>query len=283
MSKGPQVPGILRACGFIPVPTGRAEDPAFDLIVADGPVDGAGPRLIVAPAHSDLAAWKTALAAASKASFRGRWLLEFVQAGWQAIYYVGAIFGVALVMAPLALLAGALYGRVDSRRANLAVGATFLVTVGVLLYLYADKGPELKELAALRRADTAALHKALESPFASVRHEAAYRLFKAKERPGLQPLLMAASDPDFRVRLWVAGALGRTAEEAKGTLIGMTADDELLVRYRAAEGLGLLYEGRGRAADPGVVNILLEMIRRTSWYEATYALEALRRIDPERW
>ena len=39
-------------------------------------------------------------------------------------------------------------------------------------------------------------------------------------------------------------------------MAGATADPELLVRYRAAEGLGLLEAGRGGQADPQVVNVL---------------------------
>jgi hypothetical protein len=50
------------------------------------------------------------------------------------------------------------------------------------------------------------------------------------------------------------------------------------VRYRAAEGLGLL-GGRDAATEAA----LEKMARTGSWYEQTYALEALRRIDRERW
>jgi hypothetical protein len=220
----------------------------------------------------------------SERTFRGGWLLEVVRAGWQSIYYLGALFGVLLVMTPLAGLAALLYRRTSRRGAQLAVAGVFVVTVALLLYLYADRGAELSELASLRRADHLRLQQALGSPFDSVKHEAAYRLYRGPERPDAAPLLAVAGDPDPRVRLWVCGALGKTKDPiALGSLAGLMGDPELLVRYRAAEGLGLLYEGMGAKANAGAIRLLETMIREGSWYEATYAYVALHRIDPDRW
>jgi hypothetical protein len=287
LAPGPTPRAILRELGFIPVDgdPSMAADRAFDIVVAAGPVEGAGTRLVVVPGNSDPAAWRAAVLGAVKKSFRGGWMLELVQAGWQSIYFAGALFGLALLMAPLALAAGVMYRRTTPRGATVSVGAVFLLTVVVLVVIAVDRSPQLEALAKLRRADAAGLQEALASPFASVRHEAAYRIYRHVEKPAAGPLVQAyAAEPDDRVKLWLCGALGKSRDRlALGTLAGATADPELLVRYRAVEGLGLLEAGKGKLADPQVVNVLTAVLKDGSWYEAMYAINALRRIDPSRW
>ncbi len=285
VSGGEPVPRIMKELGFLPV---RGDGPmagsaAYDIVVAEAPLGAAGSRLVIAPKSTDLTSWKAAVAGASSRSFRGGWLLEVVKTGWKSIYYLGALFGVALLMAPLAVFAALLYRRAPPRNATLTIGVVFVLAVAALAFLYVDRGAELKELGALRRASQLELGAALSSTFPSVRHEAAYRLYRLKD-PDVKPLLGGASDPDPRVRLWVCGALGRTGSpSALGSLAVLMDDPELLVRYRAAEGLGLLYAGKGRKADPGAIRMLEFMMRERSWYEAMYAYTALHRIDPERW
>jgi len=287
LAPGPTPRAFLREFGFIPVDgdASMASDRAFDVVVAAGPVAGAGPRLVVVPPSSDPALWRAAVLEAVKKSFRGGWLLELVQAGWQSIYFAGALFGLAVVMAPLAVIAGLLYRRTTPRGATISVASVFLMTLVALVVIAVDRSPQLEELSKLRKAAPAALEAALASPFASVRHEAAYRMYRYVEKPPAGPLVQAyVAEQDDRVKLWLCGALGKSRDRmALGTLAGATADPELLVRYRAVEGLGLLEAGKGKLADPQVVNVLTSIVRDGSWYEAMYAINALRRIDPSRW
>jgi hypothetical protein len=270
----PTAAAILRSLDFV-VKESTAPEPGFDLVVGEG---GLAP-----PATSDPKAWREAIADESAKRFRGRWLLELVRTGWMSIYFAGPLFGVALAMAPLAALAGLLYRRLPAPKGHGVVAATFVVTVVALAWVWTGNAAQLGELAALRKADAAALGRALSSPYDAVRHEAAVRLFKMEQSPGAEPLLLPAADPDPRVRTWVLAALGRTRDRrAAPLLIGATRDPDLLVRYRAVEGLGFLEQGRGPAADPGVVRVLEGVLRDGTWYEAVYALGALRRIDPNR-
>ncbi|HZL73129.1 MAG TPA: hypothetical protein VFC86_11745, partial [Planctomycetota bacterium] len=59
-------------------------------------------------------------------------------------------------------------------------------------------------------------------------------------------------------------------------------DPEMLVRYRAAEGLENLDSKRLPAAAETVAK-LKEMLRTRSWYEGMYALDALRKIEPAKY
>jgi hypothetical protein len=100
-------------------------------------------------------------------------------------------------------------------------------------------------------------------------------------RGGLTAELKAgAKDDAVRVRLWCAAALGLTRDPAvREDLFKAMDDPDVLVRYRAAEGLEYLDSGR-QPAPPETVKKLREMMKTRSWYEGMYALEALRKIEP---
>jgi len=92
-----------------------------------------------------------------------------------------------------------------------------------------------------------------------------------------EALLRAADDPDLRVRLWACAALGKTGDpRALPRLLERLRDREFFVRYRAAEGLGFLRRPEAEGA-------LAALMKEGSWYEGLLALEALRRISPDKY
>jgi len=93
-------------------------------------------------------------------------------------------------------------------------------------------------------------------------------------------LASGTKDPSVRVRLWCAAALGLTREvEIRPYLLEAMDDPDMLVRYRAAEGLENL-DTKRMPATKETVGKLREMMKTRGWYEGMYALDALRRIEP---
>ncbi|MBV8879717.1 MAG: HEAT repeat domain-containing protein [Planctomycetaceae bacterium] len=211
----------------------------------------------------DLAELKAALNEMSHESFRGARLRELSSLGWHAVYYAGPIAVLLLVMGMLSPFVSLLFRRLKPQTAIFALSACAIVTsLGlVLLTSPHDAEPDLAE--------------DLVDPRARVRHEAAYRASQRDSTADLAgPLLQAADDVDFRVRLWAVAALGKSADpRAYPKLLERLDDPELFVRYRAAEGLGSL-------KDPRAVPALVRMMKERSWYEGGYALDALRRLQP---
>ncbi|MBI2930389.1 MAG: HEAT repeat domain-containing protein [Planctomycetes bacterium] len=213
----------------------------------------------------------------SRNDFAAGTLRELTAQGWQAIYYLGLPFLLALGAGGLCVPIGILYRKTSRRVAHGGLLASTLVAVAGLALIY-------RAVPAGERSPDALAH-GLDSPRAEERHEAAYLLCRAMEdkafprsRFAARLAHLATTDPDVRVRLWAAAGAGATGEvSVRPSLLQALEDPELFVRYRAAEGLGEL------AADPAAAEALQRMMRTGSWYEGLYALGALRRIEPDRW
>jgi hypothetical protein len=206
---------------------------------------------------------REALDRASRESFRGARLRELSALGWHAVYYAGPLAVLLTVMGALSPFVSLLFRRLRPQAALFALSALAIVTsLGlVLLTSPPEENPDLAERFSDARPE--------------VRHEAAYRASLLDSTAALaEPLLKAADDGDFRVRLWAVAALGRSGDpRALAKLTERLDDPEFFVRYRAAEGLGSLRDAR---AVPPLVRVL----RERSWYEGSYALDALRRLQP---
>jgi hypothetical protein len=95
-----------------------------------------------------------------------------------------------------------------------------------------------------------------------------------------QELGAGARDSSVRVRLWCAAALGLTRDpKARPDILKALDDPDMLVRYRAAEGLEHLDARRQPPPKETVVG-LRKLLKTRPWYEGMYALDALRQIDP---
>lgn len=212
---------------------------------------------------ADLAELKEALDDVSRESFRGARLRELSSLGWHAVYYAGPIAVLIVVMGVLAPFVSILFRRLKPQMAVFALSAVAM-SASLGLVLLAAPGDGERNLA-----------EELAHPRPGFRHRAAFEASKLDSTAALaEPLLKAADDPDVRVRLWSAAALGKTGDaRAFDKLIERLDDPEIFVRYRAAEGLGHL-------KDPRAVPALVRMMKERTWYEGAYALEALRRIRP---
>lgn len=222
-----------------------------DFVVDRGPDESAwhGHDIVV---KSDTPATPEKFAELANVRYRGGGLLELSGAGWQAIYFAGGPFVLAMLAALLAVPASALYAR-SAQAGHATIAAAIAVAVVAFVVLRA------------RTTDD--------------RHAIAYREYRAL-RKGEKVLPTAdVADPDLRVRLWAVAAAGLSRDTSRRpALLAALEDPELFVRYRAAEGLGHL-GGRDRAT----IAALEAMMRNGTWYEGLYALSALRRIDPDRW
>lgn len=87
-----------------------------------------------------------------------------------------------------------------------------------------------------------------ESPDPHIRQYAAYLLGGAKEGRALQNLLTALHDPEKGVRTLAMRALVELGTPAVDPLLGLLADQQWVIRYRATEALGLI--GDLRAVKP---------------------------------
>jgi hypothetical protein len=250
----PAVAIRLRALHFVVTPD-RA---GSDVVVGPG---GVAPSL-------DLAELKTALDEYSRKTFRGGHLRNLCSVAWQALYFAGPLAVLIVFMGIFAPFVSLLFRRLRPKTAIFALSACAMVTSLSLVLLSGDDR---------RTYAPADLAEALTDPRPGIRHEAAFRAFQLdSSAPLAEALLKAADDGDLRVRLWACAALGKSAEpRALAKLVERLDDPEIFVRYRAAEGLELL-------RDPKAVEPLLKMIHERSWYEGSYALDALRRIRPER-
>jgi hypothetical protein len=222
---------------------------------------------------------RRAVESLSRASFRGDWLREVYAVAWAAVYYAGPLAALLVFVAVCCPFVSIMYRAMTPKAATVALLCCLLSTLGLMLFAgYATAGVT-ERMRDLARAPTPErLAAALGHELMPVRHEAAYRAWRLETVPAelAGPLLKAASDDDFRVRLWAVAALGKTRDpRALRALLERLDDRELFVRYRAAEGLGFL--GSGDAVER-----LQRLVREGTWYEGLYALEALRRIDPAR-
>jgi hypothetical protein len=251
----PAVAIRLRALHFV-----VTADPAkSDVLVGPGGV----------PPSQDLAELKAALDEYSRKTFRGGALRELCSVAWLSLYYAGPLVVLIVSMGIFAPFVSLLFRRLRPKTAIFALSACAMVTSLSLVLLSGDDR---------RTYAPADLAEALSDPRPGIRHEAAFRAFRLESTTALaEPLLKAADDADLRVRLWSCAALGKSADpRALAKLVERLDDPEIFVRYRAAEGLEYL-------RDPKAVEPLLKMLRERSWYEGSYALDALRRIRPEKY
>jgi hypothetical protein len=248
----PSTANRLRALGFTVTAPGKPSD----VVVGDGGV---------APGR-DLAELKAALDAHSERTFRGRMLSELVSNAWYAVYYVGPLAILIVLMGCFAPLVSILFRKLPPRSAVVALCGCAMGT-SLVLVLVAEKPVAVT--------DPAILSDALGDGRPALRHEAAFRAWNLDSTAPLAgALLKAADDPDLRVRLWACAALGKSGDpRAFPKLVERLEDPEIFVRYRAAQGLEYL-------KDPRAVEPLLRRMREGWWYEGLYALEALRRIRP---
>jgi hypothetical protein len=257
----------------------------FTLVAADGPavdavVTGRGVHKDTVQVPMDkfgLDDYRQALSELSARTFRGGWLREVAGLAWRALFYAGPPLVVLLVIGACCPFVSIMFRAMSARGATIALAASAVSTVLLMLLGEAAMGGVAEEIRQLR-GSPARIGPALAHASPVMRHEAAHAAFRLEQVPPelAEPLLRAADDEDFRVRIWAVAALGRTGDpRALPRLVARLADRELFVRYRAAEGLGLL--GRKEAVEP-----LEKFARSGSWYEGLYALRALRTLDPGR-
>ena len=246
---------------------------------------------VSAPTSPD--AWRKAIGEVLRPGGLESMLLELTWLGWSAVYYGGPLFVLLLVLAPVAAGTAWLARRQSPRGTRRIIGGLFVVSVVGLVLILASRGSALgrvAELGNLPADDQKAidlLAAALKDPDPDIRYEAAYQSFRALKRPtfprgALLPELQAASrDPAVRVRLWCAAAMGLTGDpKARADIFQALDDPDMLVRYRAAEGLEHLDTGR-QPVPPETIARLRQVVKSRPWYEGMYALAALRRIDPQ--
>jgi hypothetical protein len=266
-------------------------------ICLQGPVAPREEGLVTVPAiYSEPKDLRNAVALATKLNWAEAMLPELHWEGWTSIFYVGPLFVLILILGVLSLGVGWLYRRYPVRVGHITLAGLFALSVGGLaLGIAVNAGPmsRIAEIRNLPPDDQIAidrLNKFLGDPDAAVRTEAvrqAFRKLKIQTFPrgGMtDALLVGVRDSDVRVRLWSAAALGLTRDErVRGAIHAAMEDPDLLVRYRAAEGLGHIDSARARGSrppNPESIAKLREMMRKRSWYEGMYALAALRDIDP---
>lgn len=264
---------VFRALGFTLVGEGAPYDVEA---VAEG-VRSGDAFVACAPDRRSLA---EAIDRLSRETFRGGTLREASGLGWRAIYHAGPVVAAAAFVGACCPFASILYRTMSRRAASGTLLACLLSTVALMVWGDSRAREELELLRELRgRPSPERLAAALGHASPAVRHEAAYRAFRLREGQAklAEALLAAADDPDLRVRLWACAALGKTGDpRALPRLRERLRDREFFVRYRAAEGLGFL--GRPEAEDA-----LVALMKEGGWYEGLLALEALRKILPEKY
>jgi hypothetical protein len=242
---------------------------ALHFVVTSAP---AGSDVVVGPGginpSRDLAELKAALDAYSRKTFRGGALRVLCSDAWLSLYYAGPLVALIVSMGIFAPFVSLLFRRLRPRTAVFALSASAMVA-SLSIVLLSEDDP--------RNPGPADLSWGLTNARGALRHEAAFRASRLDSTAALaDALLKAADDADLRVRLWACAALGKSADpRALPKLVERLDDPEIFVRYRAAEGLEFL-------RDPGAVEPLLKVLRERSWYEGSYALDALRRIRPEK-
>ncbi len=269
---------ILRDLDFSVVEGEKSPGVPFDVEVEGSTLRSGGVEVRWAPS-SGREGLKEALDVLSARAFRGGRLRDLSWLSWRAVYHAGPLFAVILFVAICCPWISILFRVMSRRAAVISLLACLASTGSLMLWDYGRQADVRRGIEELRASPgPEAIARALCHSSIAVRHEAAYRAYKLKGGHAAlaEALLVAAGDADLRVRLWAVAALGKTRDaRAQAVLLERLGDPELLVRYRAAEGLGFI--GDQRAVDP-----LLRMMSRGSWYEGLYALEALRRILPER-
>ncbi len=242
----------LRAFGFIVT----SPSAPSDVVVGPGGI----------PPGKDLAELKAALDQHSHRTFRGRWLRELTTLSWYSLYYVGPLVVLLVLMGVFSPFISLLFRKLAPRTAVIALSGCSMLAILVLAFVLE------KEPTAIDPADLA---DALIHARPPRRRLAAFRAFQLESTaPMADALLKAADDSDLRIRLWACAALGKSGDpRAASKLIERLDDPEVFVRYRAAQGLGLL-------KDPAGVEPLVRVMKERTWYEGSYALEALRRIRP---
>lgn len=247
-------------------------------------------RAVSAPATDE--DWKKALNDVMRIGGLESMLLELTWLGWTAVFYAGPLFILLLVSVPVAAGLAWLTRRRSPQSARRVFIGVFGVSVLALVVIFAMKSGAMGRVAALKNLpaeDQKAidlLAAGLKDQDAEVRYEAAFQSFMALKRTtfpkgGLTAELRAGTgDADVRVRLWCATALGLTRDiSTRADILRAMDDPDMLVRYRAAEGLEHL-DTRRQPVPTETIAKLREMMKTRSWYEGMYALDALRTIEP---
>jgi len=262
---------VLRSLGFVVVPD-RVAGPVD--VVWQPPRLHAGESSVEAP--SSTADLRQALDGLSREAFRGGTLRDVHGLALGAVYYLGPAAGLLVFAAICCPGISIMYRAMSPKSATIALLCCLFSTAGLMLLGSRAVEGITDTLDGLRKRPTPErIAEGLAHSAAPVRHEAAYRAFRLDDVPAslADPLLRASADADLRVRLWAAAALGKTRDpRALRALLERLDDQEFFVRYRAAEGLGLL-------GNPDAAERLRRMLREGTWYEGLYALKALRRIE----
>lgn len=219
-------------------------------------------------------------------------LLELTWLGWTAVFYLGPLFVLLLVAMPIAGLLSRLTRNRSTRAIRLVVGGLFVLSMGALALIFVQRAGTMNRVAVLQRLPSDdqktldLLAAGLRDADPAVRYEAAYQSYLALKRTsfprgGLREELRAGTrDPSVRVRLWCASALGLTRDPSvRADIVAAMDDPDMLVRYRAAEGLEYLDANRQPPPAETILK-LKEMMKTRSWYQGMYALDALRTIEP---
>jgi hypothetical protein len=268
----PVAAAALRAAGFAVLAAAPARDVAF----SEQGVSR-GQTLIPVRDFTDRSQLEEALERLADEADRGGPLRDLYGLAWHSMYTAGIPVAV-LVFAGICCPFFSIIFRVMTRKAALlTILACLASTGGLMLWAEARQGEVGEKVRALHGLPTPErIRDGLTHRSPWVRHEAAYRAFRMESGQAAvaEALLKAADDEVFQIRIWAVAALGKSGHpRALAVLLGRLKDRELFVRYRAAEGLGLL-------GNPEAVPHLEEMARTGWWYEGVYALEALRRIAP---
>ncbi len=260
----------------------------YDLVVLSGP--GEPPTDDVLVVHPDISRenLEKKVSQSSKDSFRASWLRELAQMGWLSVFYVGPFVIFSFLAAILLPGLSILFRKLSRKWALFSLAGLCLGSVIALLLVISantDKIRSIQEIQSNRVGDEKTaknLEPFFSDPDPDIRFEAILRLYRhAMERKGgtagiATSVIELLDDPDIRVRLWACGTLGKLGDPAAiPHLLRALEDPEVFVRYRAAEGLGDL-----RAVE--AIEPLKKMTQEDWWYCGMYALQALRKIRPEK-
>lgn len=266
-------------------------------IAVEGPAARRPRDMIIVPILTkEDARWHEAIRAVTRFNLLEGLLPELTGYGNALIFHAGPLFGLTLILGVLAAILAPLFAR-SATAGRAGVACVGVASVGALVALFVSSSGSASILREIRqdRRDHAetieVLTRGMRHADPSVRHEAVYRAYQVLRRTDfprgalVEPLMKAGQDPEVRVRLWAAPALGRTREEsARRAILAALEDPEIFVRYRAAQGLGQLDSPAGRSVKISVVQGSVERLRRVirtaSWYEGLYALEAIREMIP---
>ena len=265
----------------------------LDRTVRQGAADIKGAEKVPSvPAPGTEDDWRKAVGNALRFGGLESMLLELTWLGWSAVFYAGPVFVLLLVLGPLAAGLAWLTRHRSPKGVRRVVIGLFAGSMAALVVLIALRSGTMSRLVELRRLpadDQKALDllaAGLKDADPDVRYEAAYQSYmklkgQSFPRGGLIPDLRAgARDASVRVRLWCVAALGLTRDPSTRPDILQALDDpDMLVRYRACEGLELL-DAKRQPVPPETTQRLQDVMKTRSWYEGMYALDALRKIEP---